>query len=490
MDAVRDKTHAIGTFPIAVAAFVLAGQFGVAADDKPGSPPTAAAKEERSYPSIPRSLRAAPEWLKGDVPFDLARYFAAVPENDNGAGLYLDAFYEFDPGAIKDCVSPAERERRTQALLTRWYDENDQSTASERAKMLGEYAEAFRKLALAQTKPRCVFETGIDLGDSSGAPIPAPRRVAQLIDWRVDMHLASGNIADALADVEMALRMGRDLRPRGAIIRQLVSMAIDLQILNHMVPRILGAAGLTVVHCDRILELISRHRREGLDPLAEGFRGEYLVIRHLLHRMEVDEKYRAGLELTDELAAFTAADYAAEVAALNRYFRPLIDFGDRPRKELDQLLPDQKRALKEMKIAFLGTFLPVPDPEPNLNGSDEPVIPITVVDAFRRQQTRASAARCLVAVRRWQLEHGRALPPDLITCCKAAGMPSVPADEYSTTGESMRFLVRDVEFLIYSVAVDRRDDRAQVEWNFERDGAKARGDWVFRLPPLPGAAKR
>src|SRR5579872_6027285 len=76
-------------------------------------------KAKRSYPSLAGELREPPEWLIKDAPFDVAEYFAAVPRSDNGSTLYLDAYFEFLPGAMKNCVAPAEWRNRGPALVDR-----------------------------------------------------------------------------------------------------------------------------------------------------------------------------------------------------------------------------------------------------------------------------------------------------------------------------------------------------------------------------------
>ena len=85
--------------------------------------------------------------------------------------------------------------------------------------------------------------------------------------------------------------------------------------------------------------------------------------------------------------------------------------------------------------------------------------------------------QCLVALRRWQLEHPE-LPQDLVTVVKAAGMRGVPIDPYS--GQPMRMTLVGGKPVIYSVGPDLQDDKAQTEWKWTFVGP---GDLIFRLDP-------
>ncbi len=449
---------------------------------------------KRSYPSLPGELREPPEWLVKDAPFDVAAYFAAVPRSDNGTTLYLDAFFEFLPEMMKKCVAaeewesrgPAlvERERRVSALDLQSYREDN---SADRFRIIEEYRESFTKLALAQSRKYCVFESGLGFRQTSAEPLAAPRRVALLFKWRVEARLAKGEIGAAIDDVETALRLSRDLRPRGALIRQAAGNALDAETLGSLVPMILRAGTLDSRDCDRLLGVFSRHGRVEFDSLTEGFRVDYLVHRHLLHRLETEPELRAELKLSDSLASTTAADFVAEVRALADYFRPLIDRGDRPGRDLDRLLPDQERALAEMQI--MDKFAEAPTLKAFLGWETRDLLGTALaVEGYRRSETRLGAVQCLVALRRWLLDHDGALPPDLTAICEAAGMKSVPTDEFSASGESLRGIVRDGEFVVYSVAANGKDDRAETEWDFDPKGSK--GDWIFQLSRKPRSAKR
>jgi hypothetical protein len=288
-----------------------------------------------------------------------------------------------------------------------------------------------------------------------------------VLDWRVEYAVANGQIDAAIADIGLGLRLSRDLRPRGYIISQLVSIALDSVILQSPVSKILAAPGLTIAQCDHLLQILAQHSDEAVDSLSEGFRCEYVTLRDILHRYEMGSETVAALMLDEQvhtvLEGFTAADFEAEVDALNRFFRPLVERRPRPIGEYAQTAPDQQRAATELK-ALSSLLAAVPQ----------------FVEACRRDLTRIPGTRCLVAVRRWQLDHDGKSPPNLSAACKAAGMNGVPIDEYSPTGEPLRYITIDGDFVVYSVALDGADDGAKMDWNFGRSA----GDWIFRLSPL------
>lgn len=429
----------------------------------------------RSYPSLPGAVCAIPERLMKNAPFDVARIYAPVPHGENAAPLYLDALYEFVPNEMESCISPEESAIRGPAARERvertskvQFAATPEASPDERAAIVAEYEMAFEKLASAQHRKRCVFETGIGI-DARLPHALAARQVVRLLDLRVDAHVREGAIAAALDDVDMALRLSRDLRPRGSLIPQLISVALDSTILTSLVPTILGAPRLEVAQCDRLLDMISRHEREGGDVLVEGFRMEYLLLREMLYRIENEEDdmpdFPDTTEVADEeLADLTPQDFADELDALNRFFRPLVNPDKRTIREWDELLSEQQPLAESMKL--LGKLLPTVS---------------QFIEAACRDRTRLGATRCLVALRRWQCQRGTELPQDLLTVCKAAGMKSVPIDEYSESGEPLRSTMIDGEFVIYSVARDKNDDQAQFDWDF----GKYNGDWIFRLPAAP-----
>lgn len=463
--------------------------------DKCPPAPDAVDPDGRTYPSLPGAIHTAPEWLKENTPFDLDAFFVQVPPEENAAPLYLEALYEFAPRDMENCVSPEERETRG-ALLREREDrmlvlQRNGGDAAIRAALLDEFGEAFDKVALAQRRKYCVFDVGYSL-DSMLHHAQAARAVVRLLDWRVEFALVAKDPAAALDAIEMGLRLGRDLRRRGPIICQLVSVAIDSVIVHNQIYALLGFPNLTVADCDRLLKILEAHRPDGVDPAVDAFRSEWISFRDLLHLLEIKERLgdltgapassngvvlagrmaegersrEIGEEIDDRLAEMGPAEFAAEVDALNRYFGPLVNPGERPVREFDRLIPEQADALADMTLlSLLKDALP---------------ISFHFTEAVRRDRTRMGAIACVAALRRWQLAQPDRQPADLLTACQAAGIKAVPTDEYSRTGEPLKWINRGGQVVVYSVAKDGKDDQAERDWNFGR----APGDFIFPLPLL------
>jgi hypothetical protein len=439
---------------------------------------------ERSYPSLPGAVRKLPEWLKKNAPFDVVRYFVVVPPEENAAPLYLEALYEFSPREMAQCVSPEEHEARGPPLIERVVRDN-----------LAEYQGGFEKLAAAQKRKRCVFETGLRF-DTRLPHAQESRTVLRLLERRVGMHIAEGSIDAALDDIEMAFRLSRDLRPRGPLMCQMVSIALDtMTTTQSLVPKVLAAPRLRIDECDRLLELLIRHETESRNPLTEGYRTEYLMIRDVLYRLELKESlgdlvgtpgtsngivlarwYSNGagtksLEFAEQidelLARMTAKDFASEVESLNSDFVPLVKRENFSLLDPDRQLSQDRRPAERTKLVdFLESELFRETAQ--------------ATEAYRRNLTRLGATQCLVALRRWQIKHGKEPPPDLLTVCKAAGMKAIPVDYYSENREPLLFITSGADWVVYSVAEDGKDDKARLDWNF----GQQKGDWIFRMPVM------
>jgi len=438
-----------------------------------GNELSTAKEARRTYPSLPGAIEKCPDWLKRNAPFDVERYLARIPAGENAATLYLDALYEFSPQEMEECIDPAERETRGPLLKERFdrtvrLQARDPQTVNPafRAGIVDEYKESFEKLALAQKRKQCVFEIGIGFETPYAPHAQAARHAVRMLDWRTEVDIAEERIDAALTNVEMALRLGRDLRPRGNLICQLVSMALDSITVSNLVPQILAVPDIGAADCNRLLESLSRHEAEGLDTISEGFRASYFVLRELLHRLESKRPigdFELDRRASAAAAEMTSADFAAEIEALNRFLLPLFNRPNRTLLGLKHLRPEQEAAADKFKIL---EFV-VEDVQ-------------TLGESVRRHRTRMGATECLIALRRWQLTHGNVPPADLAAVCKDAEMMSVPIDEYSEEREALRMAKVGNEFVIYSVAKDGKDDMAQRDWNW---GASA-GDWIFRLPPI------
>ena len=88
-----------------------------------------------------------------------------------------------------------------------------------------------------------------------------------------------------------------------------------------------------------------------------------------------------------------------------------------------------------------------------------------------------NSLHCVVAVRRWELEHSEP-PPDLLTAVRRSGVSFVPVDPFG--GGPLKLSFANNEAMIYSVGPDGVDDAGSKAVNSK--DADAEGDILFRIP--------
>jgi hypothetical protein len=403
------------------------------------------------YPKLPGAVTKAPDWIGTDAPFDVARFFAAVPRDRNAAPLYLDAFLEFGSDVAACFPAGPERDRRLRAAedrAKRYMDlyevlEKDPKAVPAEAidAVIKPYETGFRKFAEAQRRDRCVFEAG--LGDEALIPhTQAARQVARVASLRVRRAVEQADFDAAIRDVEAVLRLVRDLRPRGSIVTQMVAGSITERVVcADMVKAILADPGLRVEHCDRLLKVFLSHEASSSDGYAEGLCAEYLTARVSLR------------DLVRKPAQFVAQTSPAESSRLVR------DLNDHYRTML--VLDGLPFAGRLEKIAAMKFW--------------EPVV-VAYSQAMGRVTASLHAAECLIVMRRWQLTH-RGLPRALLVAVREAGLKAVPTDPYD--GKPMRVAVFEGQPIVYSVGKDGHDDSALKDSKFDTQP----GDLIYRMSP-------
>jgi len=467
---------------------------GVVTPQPPPPPP-----QPRTYPSLPTALTEVPNWLIADSPFDVAEFLEVPPQHQNAAPLYLDALFEFS--VLSDVFSPQEQQRREPIVWQREEEfwplykawEKDPASVDEVAldAAVAEYAIGFEKLARAQQRPECVFQTGPYLNSLMGHAVGS-RCVVRVVACRTWLDLKKGSIEPPIEGVETVLRLSRDLRPRGAWVSQLASISTDSMCYEQIVLAILTAAGIGVEHCDELLAVLSEHETEAIDPFLAGLRAEYVMMRFFLHDLEhrtgqfgaprgLDDRLLAASALymfgdnpktlddpkmLEHVAKFVAPmDYPKERDLLDRFYHAAAGLSAVTSSQRQRAFTDVEQIIEEArqdKRLMVMLFLAVP----------------SVSEAIIRAETRHRGTACLIALRRWQLEHDT-LPPDLATVVKAAGMEDVPVDPYSD--RPFKMTVIKGRPVIYSVGYDRKDDRGLLEWEGDPDKP---GDFLFRLEEI------
>jgi hypothetical protein len=293
---------------------------------------------------------------------------------------------------------------------------------------------------------------------------------------------------------------------RGVFVSQLVSDAVDARCCE-LATAVLNAPTITTRHCDRLLALFAEHEANAIDSFLEGNRAEYISSRQALHDLQnrtgtfdpqfmkdelaIDGDTNSPLTCIDyihgssglksermakKIARLQAAllpgamtggkmlsneNYAKEVAALNTSFATFLSLADQPDFRR-QGKTEGKAAEAAIDDTVLATFVLPPE--------------AALLETNRRNNARLRGTRCLIALRRWQLEHPDAPPPDVAALVKAAGLPVVPLDPYSN--QPLRFGSVAEKPVIYSVGPDGKDDKAQIEWT---EAPQQPGDFIFRL---------
>src|SRR5262249_36954049 len=116
----------------------------------------------------------------------------------------------------------------------------DPASVSDKAidELVAELEPALHRVEDAQRGPQWVFQTSLDIVD----PLPhaqAARQVDRLIALKTHRRVARGDIETPLHDLEVDLRLARDLRPRGPILSQLVATAMTRTATDQIIPTLL-----------------------------------------------------------------------------------------------------------------------------------------------------------------------------------------------------------------------------------------------------------
>jgi len=469
--------------------------------------------EPREYPSLPDAISALPTWLieTPNAPFDLADYGKMPDPDDNAAPLYLDALYEFSSD-VETCFPDSERAQRTPVvrsrqeqlnkLHTRWLENRAAVTLAEVNALLAEYKVGFQKLEAAQRKPECVFQTGVSIA----ALLPhaqSARSVARAACLRGWSDCQQGNLDAAIQVAEDMFRLGRDINRRGQQISALVATACDRLVCDQILRDVLLHPDLTIQQCDRLLSVVREHAQKSDSRWRRAIQGDYVMARTTVH----DLQYRAGFfspEAIDEFGldreklqgntygqfavklwfdlisgndappdeagavvdAMTDDDFANEVRVMNGFYQSVFEALDRPVhelrarwKQIEDRLPTPGRW--EISRSYLSTAS-------------------TIGAVACRERISLNGHFALICIRRWQLEHGQSVPPDLKTALQDVGVTEPLLDAYGT-GEPLRLTTIAGQPVVYSLGGDGKDDKGLIDCGYDPNNP---GDWTFRLESL------
>lgn len=481
---------------------------GIAADNdsqqqKDGRKAAVAGNPNRSFPSIPHAVTSLPPAIADGAPFDVGEYFRVPEESENAAKLYFDAMFEFSPD-LKDCFPPEDVKRRLQLAKERqkrfyaiWPSNSKRPTNADVAqvdRLLAELKTGFSKLDEAQKRSKCVFEPGMGIAPLT-PHIFAARNINRVLHLKIREDLGRGDLDEAIGHLAIALRLARDIRPRGEIVTQLASFVMNKAICTEMLPRILVDSRLTLKQCDRLLGLFNTHAQTLPNAIDIGFKTEQLRLRKILYELEHKSgeftrerilEGAAGEKITptpgaifslivtfdwDEqrerydrmISQMTAEDYRQLREAVDQNFAQMYDALNEPRyhTSLDKL----SRAAGRMtdKSQLLNVLI---------SGYDKFYETATI------DRTHVDGALCLIAIKRWILRKRGPLH-DLAAVCKESGMSQVPVDPFDPSRRPLRFTRRSPygSIAVYSVGPNFTDERGAIDWY----GNRIRGDILIPL---------
>ena len=427
----------------------------------------------------PDAMPDDPEWAgkDKDEPFDVKKYMESrkVPE-DNGATLYFCALAEVD--GVMDFVYPPKEWKLRYPKVIDLEKDIDEVINPEKIKaglvsleeierVLKKGEIALAKVDEAQQKKRTVFITGMRL-DSLLPHGMAARRICDLDSSHIYVAQAKDNFAEAEHSITRSLRLARDMRPRGCLVIQLVSFAMEKQILESIIDYSLKQKGLKTEQCDRLLTLLADRQRYLKPALIEGMKADYIGARNTINDLQtgrltadkfVEYLNNINIKITKEdLGEF---NYPVDIAAINRVYSFWLSEAAKPFNKLVFTKFDETEVPKLKQERAVLTLLQVP-----------PMLKLFV--AHNRIQATLSGTQCLIAVRRYVLAHDK-LPKDLATAVGETELKTVPLDPFD--GKPMRYRIVDEKPVVYSIGPDQKDDKALMEWTEDMPS----GDLLYRL---------
>ncbi|MCX7410702.1 MAG: hypothetical protein NTZ32_21720 [Planctomycetales bacterium] len=324
------------------------------------------------------------------------------------------------------------------------------------------------KLIQAQKKPACVFASNLQFYDSM-SHVQAIRQLARLSVVELFAAQSEGDYEKAHLSLARTLRVSRDLRPRGSMISQLMSNAVDATTLTTAAALTLSQPGLTVENCDQLIGLLVTHEQTGLDQLQEGLRIEYIVARNTFQKIRtpfMGHQYLVTLlgegdadrVLTPE--QFARVNWKAELAACDRIYGTLLSNVGKSQVELPNGWGKELREQLQAQDTNLMAMLAI--------DTDQ------MFEAVRRRKARVMGLIGLSAVRRYQLAHGK-LPTDLAIALQEAKLTDPLQDPY--TDKSMLYAVVNSKPVVYSVGSDLIDQGGKVDWKYGQQP----GDFVLKI---------
>lgn len=387
----------------------------------------------------------------------------------------------------------SEREDRLISTITEFEKEPSSVDMADLKLLVQEFSDGLAQLRLAQQRAKCVFPVKLNGLETLTPSFrtAAALRVADVLKLKTFLDLQQPDQSSAITNIAILLRLARDLRPRGDVHNQICSCRLEEAAWKELVPQTLSSNGVTTADCDRMIAAIREHQlNSSIDPVLAAEQFDHIFWRQLLYQLEngeidpekvnrefeisrkpimtlgavlipmlldiqefrlnslalrrmiddykteipkemldkitadtaLNEKFErvvAGLALTVGIDRMTELDYAIERRTLNRRYEQL--------KQVRQMsYPSRFANLERLNKYWTAGF---PQVSPRVIGIFQQQWLNIVADASRRSDTQRRLAIASLAVKRWELLHGKR-PATLEEAMKGINR-TVPVDPYT-----------------------------------------------------------
>ncbi len=335
----------------------------------------------------------------------------------------------------------------------------------------------------AAATPKCQVVTALSFNDLFPY-LAKTRALVKLLCYRAESAAAAGDWNAATCDLRTALVISSHLSRGGPLIHRLVSIAVH-GITTATIRRIAFEQNPPpefLKEMDALLAEIAGN----LEPPAEALRHERVLLQNELSSivgMMEDDRRMAGA-------------WGCATAWLYRHglLFCVCASPEKVRSHLDIFISRVIAAYETKEYVTISRMQTCMGTEFRKRGGlgfvNDPIgsalviliVPgyVWAVDNVFRERASLDATRVVLAVRRWQLDHGGKLPAALADLVPAY-IAAVPEDPFSPKHEPLRYRTDGTTWAVYSVDKDGKDDGGRYSWadSDDRQAHPAELDLVF-----------
>ena len=447
--------------------------------------------------AVATSTEPTQEELSSMIPVEMRPDRRAVPDEDNAA-LPLKT-------AMRRAAVPSPDVKEALAVLSAWGKtlsvSPDTNTPLVRS-WQHENAEALRIFRSAAKQSQCLFPSPSTTNVAEGLNVLVPLARGLLIEARLLWR--DGSRTEAITELRNAVVIsGHLIRGARTLLHYLVASSVRRQALEAIHT---AALSPDCSEADlRQLAAVLSQPPDDATRLRECIRSELSDYIVPTTRLEIIQANFAGIQTNTAALLFypeelhrpltlifdpkLLASHPQPLDAL-KSMRGSVDHWTAVDRRLampwsTNTLPDDIEATRER---FVGDFAPI---EEELDGEDLPLSDEAVTRAaplFQKMEnpvgrllaslpdfnerthqrtveaeTRFRALATVIALRRWALDHGGALPDSLQVLVDAGQLPALPLDAFS--GQPLHYSSR--RELVWSVGPNARDDDGKRDAGFE-----------------------